>query len=237
MLRRATPEDIPRINEILNHPSVYPGATMGMDVGPLNVEPVFENVVVLMREDGMGHYLLDPYSPHAGEIHTCFLPEARGVGAEEAGFEAIRFCFASLAWQKIYTRVLASNKGADLYVRQAGFVRISDTQGIRSYVLHRDRWPQVDKSLEHAVPLALEALSSEEHFRKTMGAFCLMGMKEFIGNGVAFYNEHARLHGYPRMDVVGPESVLVGGRLIHFEETGSIRVEELTCQQPEPSQA
>lgn len=234
MLRRATRDDIPRINEILNHPSVYFGATMGKDIGAMNVEPAFEYLHVLMREDGNGCYIIDPYSDTAGEIHTCFLPEARGVGAEEAGFEAIRFCFASLALHKIYTRVQIENKGTDLYARQAGFVRISDTGDIRSYVLNRERWPQVDKVLAQAAPPGIQALGGDDHFQRLMGAVCMMGMRGWLGNAVAFYNEHARLHGYPRMDVVGLESVLVGGRLIHFDEQDSIRVEVLPCQQPEP---
>ena len=235
MLRRATEADIPRINDILNDPSVYHGATLGMDIGPMDVGPAFQALYVLMFEDGMGCYLIDPYSASAGEIHTCILPGGRGSAAEDAGYEAIRFCFSVLSFQKIYTRILATNKGADLYARNAGFVRISDTGSVRGYVLNRERWPQVDKSLHLALPPLLVGICPDEHFQRTLGAACLMGMKGWMGNAVAFYNEHARLHGYPRMDVVGPDSVLVGGRLIHFDGQDLIRVEEL-CLPPEPSQ-
>lgn len=229
MLRRATEDDIPAINEIMNHPSVYKGATLGRDIGPMDVTHAFKALYVLLLESGHGCIILDPYSSTTGEVHTCLKPEARGPGSDKIVMEALRFFFGELALHKLFTRVLVANKPADLFARQAGFVRISDTGEIRSYILPRERWPQVDEELGAILPPALDGILDDTHFRKVLGAACLLGMKGWMGNAVSFYNEHARLHGYPTMEVTTLDSVMVGGRLIHFDVKNTFRVEEMPC--------
>jgi hypothetical protein len=243
MLRRATAKDIKIINGILNDPSIYLAATMGHDVGELDVTAQMKsnNIHVLLVEEGEGGCLiLDPYDETTLELHTCLLPSFRGKAAEQVASETLRFAFGTLAAAELLTRVLVSNKGADLFARQVGFVRISDEgldkDGLRAYQMTVDRWPYVDKEVSvFAIPEMAEIVQGD-NFRRTCGAFSLMAQNGYLGHGVSLYNKHARLHGYPRMDVVGSDSIMVGGLIIHFEERNHPKVEVLPCQSLEPLQ-
>jgi N-acetylglutamate synthase-like GNAT family acetyltransferase len=231
VIRRATNDDIPAINAILNHPSIYPAATLGVDVGALDVTDAMENIHVLLIEEGAGGCLiLDPYNHLTLELHTCILPDFRGKLAEVVAEEVLRFAFGQLAAARIFTRIHVTNKGADLFARQMGFVRISDGHELRGYEMTVNRWPSQDKHLAECAIPEMEALVPDPHFGKIAGAFALMANNGFLGNGVALYNEHARLHGYPRMDVPTLDSVLVGGLRIHFSERNNPRVEVMSCQ-------
>jgi hypothetical protein len=234
MLRMATPEDINTINGILNHPSVYPNATLGQDIGPMDIGPqlLAENLFVLMVNDGDGGcFILDPYDDNvAMEIHTCILPDHRGKEAEITVSEVLRFAFGQLGTPKLFTRISVNNKGADLFARQMGFVRISNGEDLRSYELTASRWPSQDHTLgELAIP-EMSALVNDLHFFKMAGAFALMANNDYMGRGVALFNEHARLHGFPRIYIVGPDSIMVGGLIIHFDVRNEPRVEDISCQ-------
>jgi hypothetical protein len=235
MLTRATLADIKTINEILNHPTVYPAATMGHDVGILDIGPQLEanNLHVLMLEDEGGCIILDPYDEDTLELHTCILPAFRGKTAEVVAAETLRFVFGELGAMELLTRVQIENKGADLFARQAGFVRISDGEDLRSYQMTSDRWPYVDKGLGDFAPSEARDLMHDHHFTQILGAMVYCGNKGYMAHGVALYNKHARLHGYHRMDVVGQDSVMVGGLIIHFTERDHPKVEVTSCQQPQ----
>ena len=225
LLKLAKEEDILTINSILNDPSVYTGATLGKDVGPLDIALNFDAVHVLVREDGLGCVILDPYNEYTMEVHTCLLPEARVKDTEQLVHETLCFAFADAAAVELVTRIPVSNKAADLFARQAGFIRISDGEDLRSYQLTVERWPCVDKALSELAPSEFRDLIPDKHFWQVAGAMSLIAKKGFLGHAVAFYNKHARLHGYPRMEVIGLDSILVGGLAIHFDEPDSCRVE------------
>ena len=229
MLRRATPDDIPEINEILNHPSVYPSATLGVNVGYIDISKEFNDTHILIIEGGEGCLIFDPYSHLTLELHTCIMPDFRKKMAERVAEEALRFAFGQLAAIRIFTRIQVSNKGADLFARQMGFVRISDGEELRSYEMTVNRWPSRDNHLaELSIPELLN-LCPDPHFGKIAGAACLMANNGYLGHAVALYNEHARLHGYPRMEVCGLDSITVGGLIIHFSERNHPKVEVLSC--------
>ena len=231
MLRLATLENIPAINRVLNHPEVYPWATMGQDIGPLDIAPSFGSLYVLIAEGDAGCIILDPYDERTMELHTCLLPELRGLPSEEVLRDTLRFVFAETMAMEILTKVPLANKSADLYTRQAGFIRISDSEDGRAYQFDIERWPYQDASLAGICPEELAKGITDPHYLRVLGALVLMGMKGYMGKGVSIFNKHARLHGFPRVDVVGMDSIAVGGRTIHFE-VNTYQVENL-CQ---PSQ-
>jgi hypothetical protein len=171
MLKRATPEDIPEINAILNHPDVYPSATLGADVGYLDVTAGFEHMHILLIPDGGGCLLLDPYSELTVELHTCILPAFRGKVAEQVAEETLRFAFGILAATRIFTRIQVTNKGADLFARQMGFVRISDGAELRGYEMTVNRWPSQDKNLQELAIEPMRWMCPDPHFQKIAGAF------------------------------------------------------------------
>ena len=116
-------------------------------------------------------------------------------------------------------------------MRQAGFVRISDSPDGRAYQFRIERWPYQDTTLGELCPKEVAQEVSDPHHLRVLGALTLTGMKGYMGKGVSIYNKHARLHGFGRVLVVGMDSIAVGGRAIHFE-ANTYRVEDL-CQ---PSQ-
>ena len=233
MLRLATPSDIPAINKVLNHPEIYPWATMGQDMGPLDIGPGFGMLHTLIAEDESGCIILDPYDELTMELHTCLMQALRGKPTEEVLRDTLRFVFAETFAQEIVTKVPANNKAADLYVRQAGFVRISDSSDGHAYQFRIERWPHQDQNLSDLCPEELAEGISDPHHLRVLGALVLTGMKGYMGKGTSFYNKHARLHGFDPVAVIGMDSIAVGGRAIHFE-ANTYRVEDL-CQ-PQPLQ-
>ncbi len=233
MLRLASQEDIPTINRILNHPGIYSWATMGKAMGPLDITAAFTSVFVLLDEAGQGCVILDPYDTATFEVHTCLLESLRGAEAQKIALETIRFVFAETGGMEILTKVQTANRGADLFARQSGFIRVADAPDLRSYQLTIERWPYLDEGLEQLCPSALSEAASDGHHRRLLGAMTLMGMRGFMGKAAAIYNKHARLQGYPPVQVCGPDSLTVGGLTIHFEQPGCVRVEELCPLSPQ----
>ena len=233
LTRRAGIEDIQIINRILNHPSVYPNATLGRDVGALDIGPQMqaENLFGLMIDGGNGGcIILDPYDETQMEVHSCILPDFRGREAEKIAVEVMRFAFGELGTRKLLTMVQTNNKPADLFARQMGFVRISDGEEFRGYELSEYRWPCQDKELGALAVPEMLTCCPDPHFARICGAMTLRANSGFMGTGVALYNSHARLHGYPRMFVVDMDSILVGDWVVHFAERGNPKVETLTWQ-------
>lgn len=234
MLRLATPDDIPEINKILNHEEIYRWATMGKDLGPLDIGPVFENLWVLLETTGGGCIIMDPYSEDVIEVHTCLLEAFRGKNSASIVRDALRFAFAETGCMEILTKVPTDNKAADLFTRQVGFIRVADAAELRSYQLTIERWPYLDDTLGELCPPELEPLSVDDYQKRLFGALMLVSSKGFIGKAVSIYNKHARLQGYLPVQVCGMDSLTVGGLAIHFGEDGSFRVEDV-CQ-PQPLQ-
>lgn len=232
MLRLATPTDIPEINRILNHEEIYRWATMGKDLGPLDIGPRFELLWVLLEETGGGCIILDPYSEDAFEVHTCLLEDFRGKNSADIVRDTLRFAFAETGCMEILTKVPTDNKAADLFTRQVGFIRVADATDLRSYQLRIERWPHLDEGLDEFCPPELEPLAVDRYQKRLFGALMLVSSKGFMGKAVSVYNKHARLQGYLPVQVCGMDSLTVGGLAIHFGEDGSFRVEDVCPPQP-----
>ncbi len=236
MLRLANREDIPEINRVLNHEEVYRWATMGKDLGILDISPAFERVFVLLEPSGGGCIILDPFSEGTFEVHTCILGAFRGKASEAIVQDTLRFVFAETGCMEILTKVPIENKAADLFTRQVGFIRVADASQLRSYQLSIERWPYLDTTLDQFCPPELAVLAMDDYQRRLFGALMLVSSKGFMGKAVSVYNKHARLQGYLPVEVCGMDSLTVGGLAIHFGEDGSFRVEDV-CQPQPPEQA
>ena len=231
MLRLATLDDIPEIYRILNHEEIYRWATMGKDMGPLDIAVIFEGVFVLLEDTGGGCIILDPYAEDTFEVHTCLLESFRGKNSAPIVRDTLRFAFAETGCMELLTKVPVDNKAADLFTRQVGFIRVADASELRSYQLTIERWPYLDESLDELCPPALEPLAVDAYQKRLFGALMLVSSKGFMGKAVSIYNKHARLQGYLPVQVCGMDSLTVGGLAIHFGEDGSFRVEDV-CQSP-----
>lgn len=233
MLRLATLDDIPEINRVLNHEEIYRWATMGKDLGPLDITKGFEFMHVLVDDAGGGCIFLDPYSEDTFEVHTCLLECSRGKASESIVRDTLRFAFAETMCMEILTKVATNNKGADLFTRQVGFVRVADASDLRSYQLTIERWPYLDEGLDEFCPPGMEHLAVDGYQKRLFGVLILVSSKGFMGKAVSIYNKHARLQGYQPVQVCGPDSLTVGGLAIHFGEDGSYRVEDVCQPQPQ----
>jgi hypothetical protein len=138
---------------------------MGQDVGPLDIGRAFESVFTLLLEDRKGCIIQDPYSEQTMEVHTCLLPEHRGHEAEEVVKEALRFAFAETGCMELLTKVPLPNKAADLFTRQTGFIRISDSSDGKAYQFSIERWPYLDHSLDELCPPQLAKDVRERYYQ------------------------------------------------------------------------
>lgn len=117
-MREATPEDIPKINDILNAASVIDGASMGtyawMDAGV-----VLEQGGVVLTND-VGGFLLIPVYPREYEAHMFFLPEGRGKAAISAAKEGLEIMFKNGA-KRILARIPMYDRASRILTRMMGF--------------------------------------------------------------------------------------------------------------------
>ncbi len=236
MLRLATKDDIPEINRVLNHEEIYPGATMGKPMGPLDISRGFDFLHVLLDDAGAGCIILDPFSVDTMEVHTCLFEAARGKSSDRLVRETMRFVFAETGCMELLTKVPVTNKAADLFTRQVGFIRVADASELRSYQLTIERWPYLDETLDEFCPSELATLAMDAYQKRLFGALMLVSSKGFMGKAVSIYNKHARLQGYLPVEVCGMDSLTVGGLAIHFEKDGSFRVEDVCQSLPQVSQ-
>jgi RimJ/RimL family protein N-acetyltransferase len=120
MIRRYTnsPADIAHVNSILNHPKVRPW--LGMDDAPLDFTEVLgrHDVYALFGECGGQFY--HHVGPQTYEVHSAYLPEARGKVALATTKETLRWMFSQTDATDIITRVPRGNVAAKALARACG---------------------------------------------------------------------------------------------------------------------
>lgn len=137
LVRKATPEDAAAIASVLErvaaervHSAIdraWPPAEQRRFMESLSQREAF-HVAVDARGDVIGYQSLDRYSSvltsmaHVGQLGTFLLPEwrGRGVGRALAG-ETMRFARAA-GYRKLLIQVRASNRAAQAFYAQLGFV-------------------------------------------------------------------------------------------------------------------
>ena len=119
MIREATPEDIPKLNKILNAPGVIEGATMDTCVH-MDAGIVLDMGGVVLTND-VGGFLLIPTEPSQYEAHMFFLPEGRGKQAVKAAKEGLGIMFGKYKAEKITARIPLSNLASRILTKKIGF--------------------------------------------------------------------------------------------------------------------
>lgn len=109
--------DAKRLNEIANHPSVYPWVH-GSIVGELDLSDVVSrpgNIVLLGEHGGIVFHAMQL---GLFEAHTLVLPEGRGAWTERAVWDCLHWMFTRSNAVEILTRIPKGNYAARALVKQ-----------------------------------------------------------------------------------------------------------------------
>lgn len=111
-----------RINAVLNDPSVLQwvalrGQARPLDLGPLLADP---RNVLLLESEGSGGLFFHWQEPGVYEVHTQFLPSARGKVALACTEAALEWMFLRTDAMELHTKVPEHNKAARALVQAIG---------------------------------------------------------------------------------------------------------------------
>jgi RimJ/RimL family protein N-acetyltransferase len=125
MIRRYTnsPADVAHVNSILNHPEVLPWLTM--DDESLDFTEVLgrPDVYALFGQGGGQFYR--HAGPQTYEVHSAYLPEARGKVALTTTKETLEWMFSQTDATDIITRIPRGNVAARALARACGLKHVT----------------------------------------------------------------------------------------------------------------
>lgn len=220
-----------RITAIANHPDVRPW--LGGGRGPLDLSPIVADLrnVLLMGEGG--GLMFVQQSPGIYEVHTQFLPEARGENAVAVTQDALRYMFTRTDAVEILSKVPDCNKGAKGLVRAINgtkrFHRDNAWEapdgtscGVDYYALTIQDWAGKCASAAASGEWfhgKLEAAKAElgaseplhdhdEAHDRYVGVTVEMVLAGQVAKAVNFYNSWAAFSGYGSVAVIAVNPVL-----------------------------
>ncbi len=112
--------DASRINAIANHPDVHPWITQH-GAGAIDMSAIVADLNNVLLMTDVGGLLFHQIEVATSEVHTTFLPEARGPGAMRLCREALRWMFIRTNCMEVVTKVPAHNRCALGMVRACKF--------------------------------------------------------------------------------------------------------------------
>lgn len=230
------------LNSVANREDVRPflGGEGPIDLGPLLLNPANYGLVV----DGAGGWLLQAVLPGVYELHTLFLPEARGASYFVVAREALRWMFTRTDCLEIITKCPDDNGGARMAAGHMGFrerFRREDAWapgvGISYRVFTLDDWFVRDKAAimegrafhkaleaaKVAAGITLPAHPEDEAHDRAVGAAVLMIRGGQESKAVGFYTRWALFAGYQTFEQVGPSLFDVREAIVEVSE-GQMRV-------------
>ena len=123
------------INEILNHPEVFPHISEGLP-WPLDIRNLEQRDDILFLMTPLGGFIMRETAPGVLEAHVAFLPEGRGKHAIVCARVAIRACFDS-GFRRIEGSVALENRAARLYCRLIGMHSAGISDGREHFIIER----------------------------------------------------------------------------------------------------
>jgi hypothetical protein len=232
------------LNTVANHPDVHPwiGAVGEVDLSAAILNPA--NVALV--NNGGGFFLMC-HEPGIYEVHSQFLPEARGgsITAMRDGFD---YLFTRTDCHTVLTQVPDINRAAAALAKHARFrpmFRRADTmRGPTAYMgLTVEQWVQDNPDLEadgewfHDSLSAAKKLSGSdlpEHahdpaHERAVGAAVRMIRAGNARKGIGLYNQWARFAGYLPVSLISETPVIVDVGDAVVELNGS-EMEVLICR-------
>ncbi len=225
--------DAKRLNDVVNHPSIYPWVH-GNIQGPLDFsEAVNENSPHINLMGEFGGCVFVRCQAGLYEVHTHILPEGRGEWAKAAVQECVNYIFTSTDAVEIWTRIPKGNYAARALVRALGGVlqfradrgwivdgelvyadifsmTIQDWMRIAPDLAKWGEWFQIKLDEEYK-RLGMEgiAVDSDESHNKYIGASVEMIRHGQMHKGVIFYNRWAAMSSCPPMQLLNVDPVML----------------------------
>lgn len=222
-----------QINGIVNHPAVLPLITLPGQHDLDLTEVVADRSNVLLMANG-GGFIFQPHEPGIYEIHTNFLPSARGSYALRALRDAMAWMFFKTDCMEILTKVPVSNRPAMAFARAAGatldFTRKNawpthdgGAADIHYYAMRYHDWVRQAPGLADRGHWFHERLEAEKkrlgasspihedepcHDRH-VGACVGMIFGGQVGKAVILYNRWARFSGYLPISLTKRDPVVI----------------------------
>lgn len=220
-----------RINAIVNHPAVRPWVGLpgraGLDLAPVVANPAN---YLLMGEGG--GFLLTQMEPGLYEVHSQFLPEARGENVLRCAADASRYMFTRTDCVEIVTRVPDGNLAAGVLAKRMGWSLLfkrekvwptdSGLVGCRYYSKTLAEWVRQEDTLMQSGQWfhgKLEAAKNEaqalplhdddDAHDRYVGAAVEMIAAGQVAKGIDFYNRWARFAGYGPIAVIATNPVTI----------------------------
>lgn len=213
--RVATAEDVPRINGILNHPTVRPHIAPGdhqLDFAAnIGVTPAYvsEGGILFAEAMGFGDYL----------SLSAFLPEARGLHAVVGHRKALDHFFSTTDCLRIFAVVDESNRVAIRNLNGLGF-RYEDTEAGDRWVFSLDwvGWAKASRAtLAAARPYVQNGWVSSPAEALLLGGFLLTVRGGWTGKALSGFNRWATFAGLEGIHPLLEDEPLFTyrGRLLH----------------------
>ncbi len=138
------------LNRIVNDPSVFTGATMGLAREPVDMTPLVMDERNLFLANEHGGFLLIDKGDGIYEIHTQFLPEGRGKSAIVAGRDAMKYMFVETSAKALMTFCPLDNPQSMFLARACGMKKFKTVTelGVKGdmYTITKGEWQCLSQS-------------------------------------------------------------------------------------------
>lgn len=246
MIRRTT--DATALNLVANHPDVRPYLGHPESPDPLDLTPLVENPANITIEADGGGWLLQAILPAVYELHTLFLPEARGKPYFRQAREAMRLVFTTTDALEILTKCPDDNPGARMAATLAGFrerfrrehvwnIGTTAECGVSYQAFTIDDWIARDGEIKRVGHEFHETLETEKRARgselavhpddeahdRAVGAAYLMAKHGQMAKGVGVYNRWAAFAGYVAVRMLSPSILDIADAVLEVSD-GEMKV-------------
>lgn len=160
------------LTRVANHPSVRPHLR---GEGPLNLVETVSNVANVALETDGGGWLLIATGPGVYDVHSLFLPEARGGHVRAALRHALCYMFTQTDCTRLTTLLPAENPAARALGRMAGFRPWFQRAGDQFSRIELDDWIQASPDCEQAAQRVAVAMDmADPAGLRALGAAVMM---------------------------------------------------------------
>ena len=218
--------DAVEVNLILNHPEVLPWVTSDnnkLDAGNF----IADKTNYALMADG-GCFLCNWLGGLVYEVHTNFLPDARGQNAVRAARDGLFYMFITTPCMEVVTRVPVDNVAADIFTRKMGFglefmrdagwKRNGAMVAVKYYALRYHEWMKksglektgewLHQQFENRYN-ASHTHDSDNAHNYYAGAAVEMVAAGNIKKGIGLYNIWARFAGYEIIKLVSEKPLVL----------------------------